>query len=86
MEAQVQLDEAAHLSGFITGIKSNHARFMAYNSITRNLSQTAICQILKTACLSGYLLSIVNNTVGNRTMLITGNPECTITRTSGMPP
>ena len=63
------LDEAAHLSGFITGIKSNHARFMAYNSITRNLSQTAICQILKTACLSGYLLSIVNNTVGNRTML-----------------
>jgi hypothetical protein len=63
------LDESAHLKAFITSVKSNHARFMAYNSITRNLSQTAICQILKTACLSGYLLSIINNTVGNRSLL-----------------
>lgn len=56
----VHLDESAHLGKLIRYISSNHSRYFGYNNILRRLCFTAVCQVLKTTCLPGYLNCIVN--------------------------
>ena len=59
------LPEDAHLQQAIAYIASNHARYFAYNGITRTICPTGTCQILKTICLPNYLASIINPTEAN---------------------
>ena len=59
------LPEDAHLQQAIDYIASNHARYFAYNGITRTICPTGTCQILKTTCLPNYLSSIINPTEAN---------------------
>ena len=60
-----ELPEDAHLQQAIAYIARNHARYFAYNGITRNICPTGTCQILKTTCLPNYLASIINPTAAN---------------------
>ena len=63
------LPEDAHLQQSIAYMHRNHARYFAYNGITRRICPTGVCQILKTTCLPNYLASIINPTSANITAL-----------------
>jgi len=60
-----QLPEGDHLAKLIRYISTNHNRYFAYNGLTRRLSPTAVCQILKTVCTPNYLAALINPTAGN---------------------
>jgi hypothetical protein len=59
------LSEDEHLRRLMSHISANHSRFFGYNHTLRRLSPTAVCQILKTTCLPGYLNCMVNPTNSN---------------------
>jgi len=63
------LDENHHFDKTLQYIKSNYARYFAYNSVTRCLNPTGINQLLKSTCMPNYLASIINPTKRNLTAL-----------------
>jgi hypothetical protein len=59
------LPEDDHLAKLIRYIHTNHNRYFAHNGLTRRLTPTAVCQILKTVCVPNYLAALINPTAGN---------------------
>ena len=69
----------------IGDMKISHSRFFGYNSILATLSPTAVVQLLKSACINNYLLSIIPSSPESITAL--GTPLRNIMRTAlhGLP-
>ena len=69
----------------INDMKASHSRFFGYNSILATLSPTSVVQLLKSACINNYLLSIIPSSTESITAL--GAPLRNIMRTAlhGLP-
>jgi hypothetical protein len=69
----------------ISDMNISHSRFFGYNSILATLSPTAVVQLLKSACINNYLLSIIPSST--ESIIALGTPLRNIMRTAlhGLP-